>query len=80
MIRFIDLRNQINEWENHFAFFDTVCDDFVKIYDEFVWTSWDECAEALRLDNASEALISRLHGLAANRVGHLRVPPFTISE
>ena len=46
MIRFINLKNQICEGKNHFAFFDTVSDTILEFYDEQLFTSLEQFVDS----------------------------------
>lgn len=68
MIRFIDLGDQIGHGDtidpeagHHFAFFNTVTDNFVTIDTQQVWQSWEQFEESFRLRyHSSEAMLSEL--------------------
>ena len=45
MIRFIDLRDQIIEGIDEFAWFDTVVDEFLNFADTQTWESWEDFVE-----------------------------------
>jgi len=53
MIRFINLTGQIfiNDPELHFAWFDTVVDEFMEFYDNQEWNSWEEFDADLTIDH-----------------------------
>lgn len=42
MLRFIDLGNQICDDYKEFAWYDTVVDRFIEIYDSYTWHTWKE--------------------------------------
>lgn len=48
MIRFLNLKDQICEGENHFAFFDTISDTILTFGNEQVFSSLDEFEEAYK--------------------------------
>ena len=52
MIRFINLTGQIliDDDEPHFAWFDTITNEFKKFNDSQDWHSWDEFEEDLIID------------------------------
>lgn len=53
MIRFIHIGGQINKDADEFAFFDTVTDRFVTIYDDQTWGSRDDLIESMALADMS---------------------------
>ena len=63
MIRFINLTGQIyvvppNDSEPHFAWFDTIVDEFMRFNDSQEWNNWnefvDDLTEHLKEDNISQ--------------------------
>ena len=42
MIRFINIGEQICDGGSDFAWWDTVTDEFIRIYGETVWESWSD--------------------------------------
>ncbi len=54
MIRFLNLKNQISEGKNDFAFFDTISDTILTFGDENVFSSLQEFEEAYKLSYMNE--------------------------
>ena len=46
MIRFINLKNQICEGQNHFAFYDTVSDILLSFYDDEIFTTLEQFVDS----------------------------------
>ena len=55
MIRFIDIRNQGTG--NRFAFWDTICSEFIRINGENAWITWGEFYDLLLSEKSSSDFI-----------------------
>lgn len=70
MIRFIDLRGQILPGDNscHFAFFDTIPDQFINLDGYEDWTSWESFAENWENEKQDKHSLERFKNLCADWV------------